>query len=89
MPVQPVWWDGAQPGAVVAVEVLVEEQVVLPRGVALQPFDPAEARPPAVRSDQEKRDQTLPEVGADRRRRQWRPEPVGYSSVNSSPKKRW
>ena len=38
----------AEAGAVVAVEVLVEDEVVLPRRVVLQPLDAAEARPPTV-----------------------------------------
>ena len=54
-----------EPGAVVAVEVLVEEQVVLPRRVVLEPLDPAEARPPAVVARHEERDQPVAEVGAD------------------------
>ena len=80
---------GAEPGAVVAVEVLVEEDVVLPGRVGLEPLDPAEARPPAVLADEEERDQP---VGGGRRRSRRAcscvPEPVGYSSVRSSPKKR-
>ena len=40
---------GAQPGAVVAVEVLVEQDLVAPARVGLHPLDAAEARPPPVR----------------------------------------
>src|SRR6476659_11158262 len=39
---------GTEPGAVVAVEVLVEQQVVLPRRVGLQAVDPAVAGSAAV-----------------------------------------
>src|SRR3954451_4390245 len=43
----------AQPGAVVAVEVLVEEQVLAPLRVGLEPLRPAEDRPPALVVSQE------------------------------------
>ena len=80
----------AQPGAVVAVEVLVEHQVVLPRRVVLQALDPAEARPPPVGADQEDRDQPLAQVvRRSRRAAAVCPDPVGYSTVKSSPKNRW
>ena len=78
----------AEPGAVVAVEVLVEEDVVLPGRVGLEPLDPAEARPPSVLADEEERDQPLAEVGGDLVERELLPEPVGYSTLRSSPKKR-
>ena len=35
-PVHPVWWLAPSPGAVVGVEVLVEEDVVAPVGVGLE-----------------------------------------------------
>ena len=60
----------AEPGAVVAVEVLVEHQVVLPRRVVLQPLGPPEAGPPAVRADQEDRDEPVLQVGDDGVQRQ-------------------
>ena len=77
-----------QPGPVVAMEVLVEQQVVLPGGVGLQPLDPAEARAPTVRPDEEDRYQAALEVLADGARDSRFPLPVGYSKVSSSPKKR-
>lgn len=46
---------GAQAGRVIAVEVLMEHQVVLPVRVVLQAVDPAEAGSPAVRTDEEDR----------------------------------
>ena len=52
-------------GAVVAVEVLVEEHVVLPRRVLLQALDPAEARPAPVLADEEERDQAPAQVVDD------------------------
>ena len=79
---------GAEAGAVVAVEVLVEEDVVLPLRIGLEPLDPAEARPPAVGADEEDRDQPVAQVGGDLVEVIRLPEPVGYSSVNSSPRKR-
>ena len=48
---------GAEPGAVVAVEVLVEEDVVLPVRVVLERVDPAVAGTSPVLADQEERDQ--------------------------------
>src|SRR5262249_58818639 len=56
---------GAQPRAVVAVEVLVEHEVVLPRRVVLQPRDLPEARPTAVRPSQEQGDEPVGQVGRD------------------------
>src|SRR6516165_3178812 len=40
--------EGADRGAVVAVEVLAEDQVVVPGGVGLHAFGSAEAGPPSV-----------------------------------------
>ena len=89
-PVQPVWCDAPRPGAVVAVEVLVERGCCPSR-----PGRPGSARPsrstgrrpsaPTRKIDDQAR-------GAGRRRprrasARW-PEPVGYSTVKSSPKKR-
>ena len=45
-PVQPVWWNAPSRGAVVAVEVLAEDQVVFPGGIGLHPLGAAEAGPP-------------------------------------------
>ena len=79
----------AQAGAVVAVEVLVEEQLSLPGRVGLQPLDAAEAGPAAVRPDEEDRDQASPQIGGDHvEGDSWLPDPVGYSTVRSSPKNR-
>jgi hypothetical protein len=50
---------------VVAVEVFVEEQVVAPPRVALDPLRVAEARPSSVAVDQEYRHQALPDIGGD------------------------
>src|SRR5215207_11521445 len=56
---------GTEPGAVVAVEVLVEDQVAAPGGVALEAVDPAEAGPPPVGPDEEQVDEPLAQVGGD------------------------
>ena len=81
---------GAEPGAVVAVEVLVEEQVVVPRRVALQALDVAEARPPAVGAPRKSDTSRLAEVLGDLVERALAAaDPVGYSIFSSSPKKRW
>src|SRR6266849_2252936 len=52
-------------GSVVGVEVLVEQEVVLPGWVALKPVDPSKARPAAVRTGQEDRGQTAAQVAGD------------------------
>jgi hypothetical protein len=57
--------EGAERGAVVAVEILAEDQVVMPGGVGLHPIGPAEAGPPSVRVGGEQRDQPVLEVGGD------------------------
>src|ERR1700756_1669453 len=49
---------GADPGAVVAMEVLVEQEQVVPVRVALELLDPAEHRPPARLVLGERRDQS-------------------------------
>src|ERR1035438_2537336 len=46
---------GADRGAVVAVEVLAEDQVVLPGRIVLQQLRPAEAGPAAIRPAGERR----------------------------------
>ena len=79
---------GAEPGAVVAVEVLVEQQVVFPGRVVLHLVDPAEAGPPPVRADGEQGDEPVLQVGGDHVERHLVPEPAGYSMVSSSPKNR-
>ena len=55
----------AEPGAVVAVEVLAEENVVLPRRVGLHLLDPAEAGSSAVLPDEEQRDEPAADVIPD------------------------
>src|SRR6187549_2184723 len=59
----------SQPGAVVAVEVLVEEDVVLPGRIALELVDPAVTGPASVLADEEERDEPPAEVLADLRER--------------------
>ena len=56
---------GAEAGPVVAVEVLVEDEVVFPRRVVLQAVDPPEAGSPAVRADGEDGDQPVLQIGGD------------------------
>ena len=81
---------GAEAGAVVAMEVLVEHQVVLPRRVVLEPVDPAEAGPPAVGVDQEDGDQALAQVLGDVAERQLLSRPGRVLDLRtSSPKNRW
>ena len=79
---------GAQPGAVVAVEVLVEQQVVFPGRVVLQPVDPAEAGPPPVRADGEQEMSRSRRSAAISPSGTLCPDPAGYSMVSSSPKNR-
>ena len=57
--------EGADRGAVVAVEVLAEDQVVLPGRIGLHLLGPAEAGPPPVRVPGEQRDQPVLQVGDD------------------------
>jgi hypothetical protein len=54
-----------EPGAVLSVEVLVEQQVVLPGRVVQQPVDPPEAGTPPVRADHEQRDKPILQVHGD------------------------
>ena len=74
----------AEPGAVVAVEVLVEQDVVLPAaGRSGTRSTQPKHGPPPVLADEEDRDQPAPEVVGDLRRASAAsPEPVGYSTVN-------
>src|SRR5262245_55239308 len=55
----------AEAGAVVAVEVLVEEEVVLPGRVRLHALDRAEAGPAPVGAGEEDRHEPPAEVGLD------------------------
>ena len=57
--------EGADRGAVVAVEVLAEDQVVLPGGVGLHLLGPAEACPPPVFVPGKQRDQPVLQVRGD------------------------
>ncbi len=56
---------GAEGRAVVAVEVLAEDQVVPPGGIGLQQPGPAEARPPAVGTASEDGDEPVLQIGGD------------------------
>ena len=55
----------SQPRTVVAVEVLAEEDVVLPLGIVLKPVDPAEARSATVLADEEERHEATAEILGD------------------------
>ena len=85
-PVQPVWWLAPEPGPVVAVEVLVEQDQVAPVRVVLEALRRAVDRPPAVLVAQEDRGEPAarsprpPGTGSS-----GVPEPVGHSTVKSSP----
>ena len=80
-PVQPVWCDGAEPGAVVAVEVLVEQQVVVPGRVVLQPLDLPKHGPAAAVVGHEEGDQPAAQVLGDVGQSHLLPEPVGHSTM--------
>src|SRR5262245_52095964 len=56
---------GTYPSPIVTVEVLVEEQTVVPGGVVLEPLVAAEDRPEAVLVVQEDRDQAVGQVVRD------------------------
>src|SRR5215471_5125829 len=64
-PVQPCLVRGAQASPVITVEVLVEQQVVLPVRIVLHALDPAEAGSPPIGADQEDRNQPVLEVVDD------------------------
>ena len=85
MPVQPVWWLAPIPGAVVAVEVLVEQQQVVPVRVGLELLDaavtPAGARP----RREERARQPVGELARHLAQVSSRPEPVGHSTLKPSP----
>ena len=77
---------GAEAGAVVAVEVLVEQDEIAPVRVFLELPRAAVDRPPAVLVAQE----DAAPAGAQISSATWyrficRPEPVGHSTVKSSP----
>ena len=77
---------GADPGTVVAVEVLVEQQQVVPVGIALELLDPAEHRPAPVLVLGEGRRQPSADLARDLEQVQLvSPEPVGHSTVSRSP----
>jgi hypothetical protein len=54
-----------QASTIIAVEVLVEEQIVAPPRIGLHPLRVAEARPSSVLVDEEDRHQALPEIRGD------------------------
>ncbi|HTF09439.1 MAG TPA: hypothetical protein VK659_14830, partial [Asanoa sp.] len=55
----------AEARTIVAVEVLVEQEVVAPPRIGLHPLDVAEAWASSVSIGKEDRDQPLPEIGGD------------------------
>jgi hypothetical protein len=57
--------SGAKSGSVVAVKVLIEEQVVFPGGVSLQKFDAPIDGPAAVRVRKPNADQPIGEIVGD------------------------
>ena len=78
---------GAEAGAVVAVEVFVEGQQVVPGGVGLETLRVTEDRPAAVGVVEEDRDESAAQVVGDALQVDCRlPLPVGISTVRSSPK---
>ena len=76
---------GAEPGAVVAVEVLVEQDQVAPVRIVLELRRAAVHRPPPVVVAQERRRQPPRDLLRDLEQRHVLPEPVGHSTLNSSP----
>src|ERR1700738_619281 len=56
---------GAESRTIVAVEVLVEQQVVAPPRIGLHPLDATEAWSASVSIGKEDRDQPLPEIRGD------------------------
>jgi len=61
---------GSQAGAVVAVEVLVEQQVVFPSWVGLHPFDASVDRPPAIQAGESNADQPIGKIPGNITQRQ-------------------
>jgi len=64
-PVQSGLVAGADPGAVVSVEVLIEQQIVSPVGIALEFFASTEYRPPAGFIAQEDAGQAIGDLVRD------------------------
>src|SRR5215212_4478695 len=61
---------GAETGAVVAVEVLIEQQVVFPRRVDLHELDTAVDGPPTIRGWEPYADQPISKIAGDVAQRQ-------------------
>ena len=75
----------AAAAAVVAVEILVEQNVVLEMRIGLKLFVGSENRPPSVGPPQERCDDRGAKLVGDLRRESaWCPDPVGHSSVRPS-----
>ena len=68
-------------------EVLIEEKRISPVWIVLEAGIWAVRRPPVIRVDQKQAEQTAPERVATRSRFGRVPDPVGNSTVKSSPKK--
>ena len=69
------------------VEVLIEEERISPGWIVLEAGIWAVRRPPVIRVEQKQAEQTAPERVATRSRFGRVPDPVGNSTVKSSPKK--
>ena len=76
---------GADPGPIVTVEVLVEEQTVVPGGVGLEPLVAAEDRPRPFSSLRKIAIRQLDRSSAMSWSVSRRPLAVGYSTVKSCP----
>jgi hypothetical protein len=68
-------------------EVLIEEERISPVWIVLEAGIWAVRRPPVIRVEQKQAEQTAPERVATRSRFGRVPDPVGNSTVKSSPKK--
>src|ERR1019366_2099598 len=79
---------GAEPGAVVTVGVLAEDEIVPPGPVVLQPLGLAEAGAPPSGSRVKMEVSRSCRSAAALSRVSCMPDPVGYSIVRSSPKNR-
>ena len=76
---------GAEPRAVVAVEVFVEQDVVAPVGIGLELLRAAVHRPPAVLVAQEDPREPVGDLLGTSKRFIILPEPVGHSILKLSP----
>ena len=77
---------GSETRAVVPVKILVEQQVVLPSTVALEKSHGLEAKPTAIRANEENGDRPLLKILGYRHAAFFGPEPLGYSISSCSPK---